>query len=111
MREADEKRRPEFLAVSRELTSALGLLGKATGEIQTGVKINVLNAVYQRLGVKDEAELMSLIESGRKLIRLQENEDTSFEEYRDDAVEVLKMLFGEHPEWHRGYRQAEQPSP
>jgi len=91
--------RATFLATARELTAALGLLGKATGEIQTGtqVQLNVLAGVWQRLGVKDEDELRTLVESGREREAMRAN--LSHEQMFESGLEVLSMVVIKHPEW------------
>lgn len=49
------------LRAIRELRPSLELLGKITGQIQAGTTVNLMNQVWNRLGVRDEPELRRLV--------------------------------------------------
>jgi hypothetical protein len=60
---------------------------------------NLMLVLVQQLGVRDQSELEKLVHSGRKLEQLQQDASASHEDFRDEAVELLLMLFRSHPEW------------
>ena len=59
------------------------------GCLNVAPKIEIL---YASLGVRDETEL-------RRRMELSKPGALTHEQYRDEAVELLKMLLQEHPEW------------
>lgn len=63
-----------------------------------GPAISVNATFIDRLGVRDEGELRGLVESGRRLQSL-EDSGISLEAQRDDAVEVLRLILRDRPEW------------
>lgn len=74
------------------LTAWLQAAGVVGSMQQVVVQIN------QMLGVADETEAKRLVESGRRLEQMKAD-GVALEDLRDDAVEALRMVFQEHPEW------------
>jgi hypothetical protein len=77
----------EFRESVRELMRGLELLGKVTGEIQTGATINVAVGVLARIGAKDEDEARRALEMVREVEHL---------DVHDIAREAAKRL-----KWYR----------
>ncbi len=62
--------REAYLRTSRELLRAFDLLGRVTGEIQTGTSVSVTVGIWQRLGVRDEKEARQAIEMHQRVSHL-----------------------------------------
>lgn len=62
----------------------------------------LLVAVFQRLGARDEEHLRVLVEAGLKLERIQADASASLADFREEAVELLRLVLVEHPEWRMG---------
>ena len=58
-----------------------------------------INTFLNELGTKTEEEARLLIESGRRMEALKNDASLSLEQYRNDAVDVLKVLLSKRPEW------------
>jgi hypothetical protein len=69
---------------------AAGVIGQ-----QQMIQVNL----YNSLGVDSQEELIELIQKGRKIQRLEGDQETSLEEYQESAIELLQMVWNEHPEW------------
>jgi hypothetical protein len=95
-REATDAR--TILAAIRQQRANLEVVGRLKGELVTGGT----TAIVMRFGVRDEAELESLIEGGRKLEQITADVDSWLEKLRDDAVEVLRQIFLRRPEFRSG---------
>ena len=83
--------------VDRGERSCLRLYAEALKWV--GAQTNLVAVFVQALGVRDESELKTLVESGRRLERLADPSAVSLEHYRDEAVELLRMVLMEYPEW------------
>jgi hypothetical protein len=62
-----------------------------------GAETQVSIQLYAALGVRDDGELKSLVEGGRKLERLREGVDILAA--RERALEVLELALREDPAW------------
>jgi hypothetical protein len=76
---------------------AYGLFAKVTKLVQA--EPMMLVSVFNRIGVRDEQELQSLIESGRRVMRLERDARAALPEFRDEALELLRLVLQERPEW------------
>ena len=73
---------------------------EAVGAVGTQhVQIAISTFLFEQLGASSADEARELIEAGRKMEALKSDASTSLEQYRNDAVDVLKVLLGKRPEW------------
>lgn len=70
---------------------------KAAGVIELPTQQVVFNMLGQ-LGVATEVEAAELVAEGKRLRSLRED-GVALETVRDEAVEALKLVLREHPEW------------
>lgn len=87
-----ERAAGKFLAISRELVQALKLAGQISGEVPTAQS----TAIFVELGVKGIEELKSALDVVRS------SERPSLEQCRLEAVDLLKTVLRERPEWRTG---------
>lgn len=64
-----------------------------------GAEQRVVVALVQQLGVRDEAELARLVQSGRRMESIAGDVLASLEEHRESAIQVLRLCHRERPEW------------
>ena len=64
-----------------------------------GAQNTFILQLNQTLGIRDEAELRSLVESGRRLQTLTADATSSLESFRDEALGVLLDCLSVRPEW------------
>lgn len=88
----DRRGRPAPYAIRAWLEAA-----GAVGSMQ-----QIVVHMNQSLGVSDEHELKELVESGKKLRDMADTDNVNMADYMADAVECLKLVFVEHPEWRAG---------
>jgi hypothetical protein len=65
----------------------------------TGGQTNLVVALVQQLGVRDEAELHELIGQGRQLARIRQDATASLEGCREQAIELLSLVLTKRPDW------------
>ncbi len=83
--------------VDRNDRTAMNLFGNAMR--WTGATVNIGAIFLERFNARSEEELGRLVESGRRLEQLKGDASLSLEAYRDEAVELLRLVLREHPEW------------
>ena len=83
--------------VDKDQRNALRLYAQAMRWV--GAETNIAIQFVQALGVRDEDELRSLVESGRKLERLKADAASSLEEYREAGLDLLRLVVRERPTW------------
>lgn len=83
----DSERVDQLLKIVRELRPYQELYGKAVGELAS----DKMNALFVKLGVRDEAELDGRVALTRG------TENLSPEEVLNSACEALETLFRKHP--------------
>jgi hypothetical protein len=79
----------KLLAIVRELRPTLQLMGQISGEVPTAQT----NALFVNLGVSGEAEIRRALEI------VKQSEAPSLEQCRLEAVDLLKTVLRERPEW------------
>ena len=55
--------------------------------------------IAQQFGLASADDLARLVASGKRLEQLAANTEQSLETARDDAIDILKVVLREHPEW------------
>lgn len=86
-----------ILAAIKEQRANLELVGRIKGELVASGTV----AVFMRFGVRDDAELQSLIEGGRKFKEMKQDA-TNLEDYAEDCVELLQAIFRKCPQLQPG---------
>lgn len=79
----------KLLAIVRELRPTLQLMGQISGEVPTAQT----NALFVSLGVSGESEIRRALEI------VKQSEAPSLEQCRLEAVDLLKTVLRERPEW------------
>ena len=80
-----------------------GLVGPCLDSLlsQTRPANQVIVNLVQAMGVKDETELHTLVESGRRMRELSSS-DVDLERFRDECLDGLKLVLQREPTWRNG---------
>ena len=76
--------------------TALRLFGEAMR--WTGAQINIANVFMERLSVRNESELVTLVESGRRMEQITADADSAWESHMANGIELIKAVLQLHPE-------------